>query len=520
MALAGALSVGASALVLRSNIWPLDRLPAFDRDYGLFVWSLWVAAENVAHGRSPFFTDLVFYPYGGGLAKHTLAAGFLPVTLLCRALVGEGYPIVAFRLAVGLSFAAGVWVAYRAQRRFGAEPWSACAMAAAFVFSSFFLAHIPHLNIVASAFGLPTLTLALAELVCNPTPKAALVMCVLLAGATYFGEFSVLAVLALVVLASWATLYRPERLQAIWRGVGPVGATVAVGAGALVLLPLAVALLTSEASPPRFEQDVAFSANLLGFVLPPAKSYLGILQGVLATFRGRTGEPFLGGPLLLALALAFRGPWRERPAWIPPASLLSVVFLVLSLGPVLLAGPVNTRLPLPYRALMQLPGFELGRTPARYMVVALWCLSLLGGWVLSRWCSGRALRSALPVVLLVWTAAEAIRPTPRTRAAPSASLFRSLPRGPVAMLPVTTMDGWGALWQTLHHQRITTGYLARLSPAQFAELRRIDAMFNAGPQELGAALRGLGVRSIIIRPGSPRWIADRARATGLPVIEP
>ena len=45
--------------------------------------------ESIVHGHSPLHTDLVYYPIGASLARHTLVAGFFPLTFAAQ--VSSGY---------------------------------------------------------------------------------------------------------------------------------------------------------------------------------------------------------------------------------------------------------------------------------------------------------------------------------------------------------------------------------------------------------------------------------------------
>ena len=46
------------------------------------IWSLWLVNENVTSGRSPYATNMVFYPVGARLIHPTVIEGFFPVTFL------------------------------------------------------------------------------------------------------------------------------------------------------------------------------------------------------------------------------------------------------------------------------------------------------------------------------------------------------------------------------------------------------------------------------------------------------
>ena len=88
-------------------------------------------------------------------------------------------------------------------------------------------------------------------------------------------------------------------------------------------------------------------------------------------------EVFLGFPLLL---LAAAGVARRPRGWTAIAACLAVFFAVLSLGPTLKVGSVDTWWPMPYALLMKVPPFDMGRTPVRCVLLAVSRPDLSAAW--------------------------------------------------------------------------------------------------------------------------------------------
>jgi hypothetical protein len=158
------------------------------------------------------------------------------------------------------------------------------------------------------------------------------------------------------------------------------------------------------------------------------------------------------------------------------------LFVLLSLGPFVHVGGVNTSIIGPWALLRLVPLIGLVRSPGRFAIVAVLGMSVLFGYALEtllrgRWASRAAGAMALLLVLAVALATE-LTPVPRelySAAIPPA--YRMLGEGTnesgrLLELPTGVRDGTSSLgdfsaatlyYQTAHRRPVIGGYLSRVS---------------------------------------------------------
>jgi hypothetical protein len=173
------------------------------------------------------------------------------------------------------------------------------------------------------------------------------------------------------------------------------------------------------------------------------------------------------------LLAAYRG-WLPR-FWI----WFTVCFGLLSLGPFVHVGGVNTFLPGPWAVLRYVPIIGLARSPSRFAIVAALGLSMLFGFVVQQWRArqqgGR--RSPFLAALLALVAIEVI-PGPRmlfSAEVPDIYTFVASngdEEGRLLELPTGIRDGTSSIgdfsalssyFQTRHRRPLIGGYLSRVS---------------------------------------------------------
>ena len=221
-------------------------------------------------------------------------------------------------------------------------------------------------HLVSATFLIPLLTLALARCVARPTVSRAVAAAMTAGLSVYFSEYyTPFLWLALIALVLFAALRSDTRatLRTMVEALGGRGIAAAAGAFLLTIAPFFVNWSPTRVE--RFNEGQAYfeSANLAGFVVPdPTATHLyssfGGIDRLNARVRRGVGGAalFLGLPVLIfgVIGLARADP---RIRWILLS--LSLTFLALSLGPELKVFETNTRVPLPYRALMLVPPFDL-----------------------------------------------------------------------------------------------------------------------------------------------------------------
>jgi hypothetical protein len=348
-------------------------------------------------------------------------------------------------------------------------------------------------------------------------------------------------------LSSWYHLFHTGllfallfvwRTAAAWRNGGGVAVRqellpwLRVGAvSGLLLLPffLPVALEASTAAYARKSAELVFSADVLDLlpVLP------GSARHSAALLSQTYGYTFALLPLMLAgIGLALVP--RQAAVW----AVLAGGCLLLSLGPVLLVGGVNTGVPLPYALFRLLPVADALRAPIRINSVTTILLALIAALGLAHIFERLARRhSWLPslvasglVLLIVLEVLRPPFPLVDGRISPVYDQIGSEPGAwSLLELPSGQFDrGLQEMYAQVHHGKyILTGDLSRSVPRLPYEesplLRQIEQpvlsadIVRMTPREQTQMLRAMRVRYLLIHdtsytPGQLEQQVTAARA--------
>ena len=365
---------------------------------------------------------------------------------------------------------------------------------------------------------------------------------------------------------------------------------IAVGlffvAVAPLLLPMFAELRTATYMRPAPGVAVENSADLLAFFAPPR---IHQLWGRLSEFRlhwpfgANTYEVYLGYTTLAlaGLGLLWRRPHPLTPSLagrggdtrlspLPPSPVegsgepskyselrtqnsklpsrafwvgAAAIFFVLALGPQLQVNgvPQAWAQPMPYTLIERIPGLNISRSPDRFAMPLMLCLSVLAGYGVLRLVAalarqgrgGRGAVAGLTVGLLALLAVE-VWPVPVPQLpAPIPAFYSRLGQDPsdYAILELPREDGYwqGAFrmyFQTAHHKRIFSGYISRefyhpflWSTPGFMELQDPDGLgdlFAASPDQWLSALIDSNTRYVALykagwRPEPPKDETARYR---------
>ena len=375
----------AAAFYLTRQLWvdPNQRVVAHNRgDQALFEWLLGYAAHSVSHLDNPLWTVLLNAPLGVNLAVNTsmVVVGSIvaPITLTLGASVSF---LVVLTANLALTPYAWWWVLSRhvTRTRSGA------------VLGALFCGYAPgvvshanaHLNFTGQ-FLVPFIALCVLKLARGAPP----VRTGLLLGVLVILEFSIGAemlfflALALALFVVLYALMRRDQAGTAARGL----LTGLAVAGPVALVGLAYPLYLQFLGPQRytgigFDQKV-HSENLASFGSFPYLS-LARLAGLWHTYAPNYTEEtsFFGVPLLILAVWCGVVLWR-RPE-VRALCFTAIVFAVLSLGPVLHIGPLNTGVPMPFAALARLPIFD-SALPARLDLIVVPALGILLALALDR----------------------------------------------------------------------------------------------------------------------------------------
>ncbi len=525
-----ALSLIVMAPVLPVFTTAIPGGPIAETDGWQNVWNLWWVHRALTTPTNPFFTPLLFYPEGVDLTLQTLNISngilFLPVT----ALFG---PVAAYNAAVLVALCLSGIGGYGLTLRVSGDRLAAFISGAIFAFSPFHLTKIwdgqlEMITLQWAAFYAWFLLRAVEDL----RRRDALIAGVFLAliGYTSWYYLFFFGVYSLVFAVLWL-IKAPGDQQG--RRLFQFG--IVAGSGGVLLLPLLVAAGRTAQSMAgttgvRFDPSNPFdlilihSANVFDLFLPNG---IHPLWGDAVETLVRVWHPHIGawniapGYVALSLAivamiLARRSAWR----WL----VIGLAGIVLALGPVVQIGTTRTAIPLPYQALLALPGAELARRPSHFIVLTTLVLAPLVALGM------QALRQRLSHTQGYALVGVVVMAIAFEYAPPNWSLYpfhvhdyytriSAIP-GAVIEVPASLEDSRPLKAQMIHGQPLVGGFVSRPPRYAFVEqapgMRQLWAMrpddtylFVDSADDRLAELNAYGVRHIIIHQAQ---IAPQRRA--------
>ena len=299
------------------------------------------------------------------------------------------------------------------------------------------------------------------------------------------------------------------------------------------LLPFAWRSLSGQLSYLHIAGTVDYSADLLGFVTPALShpiwgrwaSFRAWAKAIIGRGNALENTVYLGVVTLLLAGWGARRRWSEARFWL----ILGLVALVLSLGPVLKIGGLQTSLPLPYALLQRLPFYKWGRIPGRAnetIVLPLAVLASYGIVYLLERLGSRGSRGALVTVLsalilfdyvVAWPfpAMDASVPDFYQRMAQEPRDFAvlDLPQWPIWLREASNR---AMHYQTVHQHKIVGGYVWRLPEGLEGGMKALqelvlppvteDMIPRPSPEEALQALNRYYIRYVVLHKGI--WAAE------------
>lgn len=454
-------------LVLRfTNGIPGDAFDAY-----LNLWSYWWVGRALLALQNPFWTPLLYAPFGAPLYLNTLTPINGLLTLPVQLLAGS---IVAYNMVVTLSLTLAASGAYLLVTHLTGSRVAGWFGGLIFGFGSYHMMHLlGHANLLASE-GLPVYLLL--PIVTNDARGRRRTFAV--TGAVVALLFIMLSDWQYVVFAILATLLYTGCQILARRSVATLVVATTIGALWFVLalrliVPTWREMRSGIAAAPSAGAGFAWSADLISFFVP---SPLQSLWGAQAErIGGRVGPPanersvFLGYvPLTLAtIGLALRR--RAAAFWL----VLALVAGLLALGPApqvlgkTTFGPAQESITLPYA----LPGLNILRVPARFAILVILALAVLSGFGIaelvkrhgvswSRPARGGACMALTVLLLLEHIAVPFPMTTPRVPRFYT-ELAKAPEPGVIYELPFSLKRPASLYSQTIHQRPIVAGYVSR-----------------------------------------------------------
>ena len=480
--------------------WPLlthlgSQIAGAGTDVWIHQWTFWWIKEALQNGLNPFYTTLLYYPYGVSLTSHNIAWFNIALWLPLQAVLGS---ITAYNLVFILVITLNGFVFYLFAKAETGVMVAALVGGAIVGFWPYTLSHFDHPNMMVTFWAPLTMLFMLRTFRLGRVRDAVFAgISLAMLGIT---RWQLLVMSAPILLAYGIYLFYREK-EARSRQTAAL-ILLALGLSALLMAPLAAPLVLDQLgrSGPEavaFEEEDAGVTDLFSYIAPP-DLYRRIWNEFPDPLPYPEWEPyhrisasahyvpFLG---LVTLVLVLYGLWRQWSKtwfWL----LVALGIIVMALGPQLsVNGRLFPNMPMPYRllsdtlldALIRRPhrlnnflGLPLARIAAWAMVDILSCIQQR--WVGDRGTWFAALTTIVLGFLILWE--NPIPPIPTTD--PYVPLwYRELAalEEDFAILEIPFhnrgFDKLYMFYQTTHGKPILVGHVSRLPQEAFAFLDTI-----------------------------------------------
>jgi len=438
--------LGPAALVT-AGAWrdPSRLSPGTGGDTFKFMAFLAWVPHALASLQNPFWMPVIDHPAGVNLAWETSVS--LGAVAVWPFQAGFG-PVVAYNVFIFLTLVLDVACSYLWLRRHVRSAWAAMPAALIFGFGPWIGVHLIHANLLAF-WPLPLLFITVEDVLAvrGSALRLGLQAGALVAVQLYLAEELVaLAAIALLTALPIGAAIGPRPWPDLRRlaGSGSVGIALASLLGAPMLL---FQLLGPRAVHGAIQPPNVYVADLQSFVFGTLKTWL--WPSSLNASQSWTGlgeaTAYVGLPLLLVAAVV---AWRtRRDPVLRTLAASSVALAVLSLGPHLHLGGIDTGLRLPAALFNRLPLLD-NLLPVRISILTDFGVALLAAVAIDAALTDRrTLSRAAAGLALLGIAAVIVRvPAPATHAVIPAYFDRGgaagrLPAGTVALVGPYIDDG-------------------------------------------------------------------------------
>ena len=502
------VTVLVAVVQLHDVIWEGATRVVANPDTQLHYWTLWWWSEGVWHHPLAVGHAPQFVPYEDTVEYRDHLA---PLGVVSAPLIWLGVPIaLILNAAVFGSAVVTVWAMRALARDIGAARWPAVLVGLAVGFGTFRTTQVTHLQMLAT-WMLPLAVLWLRHAIRSPRwwSWPALGVVLVLAGAfglSIYHGFMMLPVLVLVAMHSLVQSVPAQRMA----GASSLAALAGVAAVAMLpsLWPYLQVQRTTAVT--RSLVELAnWSAPLQAWWAVPAGHPL--WPWIFGEWVTGRPELVLAPGILLTIGAVLSLGVQNATRWL--WLLVAVMGVVLASGSVIRLWDGGAGIDVPFaRWIAGVPGYSALRVPARWGWIVTFGFALLAALGLSRpWLVTRRWPLVVAAVVLV---GDMGWPTIPTMVAPLHDADRPVytwlatqsPGRTVLELPLnpsveSALQAERLWWQTIHGQRIVTGY-SGIAPATQILLAR-DAAHLPRP-DVVARIGALGVDTVLVHRDSER----------------
>jgi len=502
------------------------------KDQPEYVWSLWQSTEALLHGQNPASMQTLNYPdgYFHEIRWATLTAYLTAIPFAWLP------PRVLYNVLVVLGSAATGYTTYLLALDISGRHGPALLSGLVMLLFPSRWAHVlgGHFE-TAQTYWYPLALLMLRHLLLKPTLKRAVLNSVVWALAVMNslpGTAYVLMPLALAYgLFGLCHGVRDHRGGPVLRGL-----LLSAGIGMMLLAPFVTPLareLLREATWLVEGGDADFSVDLVSLMAPPPQAPVWRLVGgsprIASDAVANHPQETMGylGIIPCLLGLVAIGKRRSQPE-LMVFGVVAVGAAVLALGPVLrfggqvvtvgLTDSATSPIVLPYALLSALPGFSVGRTPGRFLLLAGLLLSQLAAVgctsLLQRLGHHRLSQTlVLGLLMIALTSGNVVVwPAPRYELADSGAISKlaTQAEGGVLDIPVFERQAAqeGLFYQISHRHPIIGGYVHRSLSTSPGKVELVDwatrpptegaLIPEPSPSEAVSVLRAADVRYLVL----------------------
>lgn len=342
-------------------------------DVWINPWGTWWTEKAISEGRSPYFTDLLFYPYGVSLVFHSFSHVNTAIALVLRPWLGY---VGAENMAVLLAHALSGYTMFCLVRQITRSKMGAFLAGLVFAFFPYRMAESTHPGIVTTQW-MPLYFLYLLQLVEKQRARHAVLAAafLVLTALSYWHQMTFALVLSAAYLGYLLLVERDRWSKAVARNL-----IILMGLTGLMLVPFLYPIVCDQLSVSSSDFEASLTDgrgnDLIAYLLPPKGHPL--WGPIFERAHERIGTYRTGYVGLLVLGLCAAGAilnWRFARFWI----LLALLSMLLAIGPYLQVCGHATGILVPW----SVPITQLLRHPLRFNLLLGFALAVASGIGLS-----------------------------------------------------------------------------------------------------------------------------------------